>query len=350
MKKLMSHTYEYVYNYFKERGCKLTSKEYVNNRTPLDYICSCGNPSKITFKNFKGGNRCKKCIKNNPKRKNWNAFMKTMDFVKGFFTEMHCKLLSPTFNNDKDKLNFICSCGKEDTITFGAFKRGLRCKTCSNNKSSRNLPYTIEFIDYYFTYLDMKLLSNIYVNSQTELKYVCTCGNVAFTNFARITMGHRCEKCAISRRSGEKNHMYDEGQTPLVIHLRDRIGQWKRDSMKLSNYKCTITGKSFDVVHHLYGFNLILKETMNILNLKYYDEIDRYTKEELINIEKICFELHYKNGLGVCLVVPIHKLFHSRDLYGIGDNTPEEFEEFKVRLKSGEFNDYLLENNLTLII
>ena len=49
------------------------SKKYENGHSLLDYICSCGRKSKITFFHFLNGKRCKKCGiekmtgKNNPK-------------------------------------------------------------------------------------------------------------------------------------------------------------------------------------------------------------------------------------------------------------------------------------------
>ena len=56
-------TFDYVYNYFKERNCKLLATEYINNRTPMEYECICGNDEdKICFNNFKRGNRCMKCV------------------------------------------------------------------------------------------------------------------------------------------------------------------------------------------------------------------------------------------------------------------------------------------------
>ena len=67
------HTYEYMYNCFKEQKCELLEKKYKNNRTLLKYICSCGNKSKISFSNFKKGQRCKKCmIEKISGENNWN--------------------------------------------------------------------------------------------------------------------------------------------------------------------------------------------------------------------------------------------------------------------------------------
>jgi hypothetical protein len=99
--------------------------------------------------------------------------------------------------------------------------------------------------------------------------------------------------------------------------------------MKANNYKCILTGKRFDIIHHLYGFDKIIQETFNIVNLPIYDEINMYSVEQLDTFSKVCNELHYKYGLGVCLTKEMHDKFHLE--YGYGNNTPEQFEEFKQR-------------------
>ena len=55
------HTIEYVRQFFKDGGCELLEEEYVNNRTKMKYICSCGNKSYISFSSFKEGHRCNEC-------------------------------------------------------------------------------------------------------------------------------------------------------------------------------------------------------------------------------------------------------------------------------------------------
>jgi very-short-patch-repair endonuclease len=45
-----------------EGGCVLLEEEYINARTPMRYICSCGKKSKITYDNFANkGQRCTLC-------------------------------------------------------------------------------------------------------------------------------------------------------------------------------------------------------------------------------------------------------------------------------------------------
>lgn len=43
-------------------GCKLLSTEYINNKTPLDILCACGEPFPTTLSSFnKGKKQCDKC-------------------------------------------------------------------------------------------------------------------------------------------------------------------------------------------------------------------------------------------------------------------------------------------------
>lgn len=59
--KKKRHTYEHIYNYFKEQGCELLEKDYTNALTKMRYKCNCGSKSTITFADFSSDRRCKKC-------------------------------------------------------------------------------------------------------------------------------------------------------------------------------------------------------------------------------------------------------------------------------------------------
>lgn len=130
-------------------------------------------------------------------------------------------------------------------------------------------------------------------------------------------------------------------------YLRKRIFQWKKDSLKSCNYKCVLTGKRANVVHHLYSFINIVKEIFESLDIDIKDDLSNYSEKELKAIEIKCLELHYKHGLGIGLCKELHDLFHME--YGYGYNTPQQFNEFKQRLFSGDFDDYLNFYNIHLI-
>ena len=55
------YTYKQVKQIFIKGNCELLSKTYTDNKQLLDYICECGNPSKITLSHFLQGQRCKIC-------------------------------------------------------------------------------------------------------------------------------------------------------------------------------------------------------------------------------------------------------------------------------------------------
>ena len=137
---------------------------------------------------------------------------------------------------------------------------------------------------------------------------------------------------------GVYSNAWKGGTSPLNAYLRDFIIEWKKDSMSSCDYKCVITGEKFDDIHHLYSFNKILKEIIMELNFPIYTEIRKYTEDELKLLRLKNIEMHDKYPLGVCLSRKIHNLYHS--LYG-DDNTPEQFEEFKVRYNNGEFEDVI---------
>lgn len=74
-------SFDLVSKYFDINGCKLLSDVYCDSKQHLDYICNCGEISKISFNNFKKGHRCMSCRNKrmtgskNPK---WNSDRETV--------------------------------------------------------------------------------------------------------------------------------------------------------------------------------------------------------------------------------------------------------------------------------
>lgn len=57
------HELSHVVKIFSIEGCTLLSEEYKNNRSLLDFICSCGNKDKVSLQCFNRGQRCSFCNK-----------------------------------------------------------------------------------------------------------------------------------------------------------------------------------------------------------------------------------------------------------------------------------------------
>lgn len=96
--------------------------------------------------------------------------------------------------------------------------------------------------------------------------------------------------------------------------------------MKKCSYRCVLSGKRFDDIHHIYGFNLILNEALEVLNLDVKDNINKYSKLELKKILLTFREIQSHHPLGVCLTKEIHMKFH--EIYGYGNNTEEQWNHF----------------------
>jgi hypothetical protein len=81
-------------------------------------------------------------------------------------------------------------------------------------------------------------------------------------------------------------------------------------------------------VHHLYkNFKDIVSETLMLTHLDLRENISEYSQNELKLLAKTCLDLHYKYGLGVCILREYHLDFHT--FYGHFNNTPEQYFDFK---------------------
>ena len=141
----------------------------------------------------------------------------------------------------------------------------------------------------------------------------------------------------IHQNKGENHYLWKGGISPLHNYLRYKINDWKRNSLKEYGYCCGITGMQSNdlIVHHKYGFNLILDETLSELNLDIRSQVNLYSNEELQQIEKLLIEKHYEHGLGIPLLSYIHDIYHG--IYGRGGNTDEEFNIFKEDFINGKY-------------
>lgn len=124
------HEYDYVKKVFEDRGCVLLSTEYKNSITKLDYICICGERTTTRFANFKKGHSCAKCggVATSEKQRF------SLEKVTAIFSDAGCQLLSPTYENNMQVLDYKCNCGRESRTSLANFQRGVRCIECGMNK------------------------------------------------------------------------------------------------------------------------------------------------------------------------------------------------------------------------
>lgn len=125
----------------------------------------------------------------------------------------------------------------------------------------------------------------------------------------------------------------------LSEYVRRNNLDWKKESLVNCNYKCALTGKRFDDIHHIYGLNLILNEVLEELSIDIKDKMDDYTDKELRDILDLFRIKQSEYPLGVCLTKEIHMLFHNK--YGYGNNTEIQWNEFVTDFKNGKYNKEL---------
>ena len=131
--------------YFTKNNCQLLDV-YVNNRTPMRYVCCCGRKARISFDNFQKGKRCRRC--GVQKRTGLSKF--THEEVAKYFSDHGCKLLDH-YTNTRTLVNYICACGHESQTTYNRFKLGKRCKHCRQSIGEQMIEHHLKSAGCKFT-------------------------------------------------------------------------------------------------------------------------------------------------------------------------------------------------------
>jgi len=268
-----------------------------------------------------------------------------IDEIDEEFKERNLVLLSKTYENTKSYMDFICNKHQDkgvQSILYANFKyKNQDCKYCAWDKLSESRRKDFNEVENLFKIKNTILLSNEedYINNHSELKYECPIhkGIIQTATYSGMSNSLGCTLCSNDRLSGENNYNWKGGFSEINSILRDSITEWKKESMIASNYKCVVTNKRFDVIHHLYGFDKIFNEIFDNLNIEKRRFINEYEDSELILIKNECARLHKIHGVGVCLTGDIHALFHK--VYGYGENNVEQFNEFKEDYINGKYKD-----------
>ena len=129
-KKIAKYTFEQVKEIFEQNNCELLSTEYTKNTNILHFKCKCGIKNEIMFKKYLVQLCCNDCHKQTLVRR----FKYTYKEVKEIFEKSGCQLLSTEYNNQLQKLDYICKCNNKAKIPFKQFVKGNRCTNCAIQK------------------------------------------------------------------------------------------------------------------------------------------------------------------------------------------------------------------------
>lgn len=118
-------------------------------------------------------------------------------------------LLTTIYKNNRQKFDFVCTCGNKAQMRLDHLRRGVKCSVCSGNKK-----LNLEHVRDVLKNEGYELLSNEYVNSKTKFKYRCPKGHVGSVNWNNWSTGTRCGECFGTHKydiSTVKEHIESEG-------------------------------------------------------------------------------------------------------------------------------------------
>ena len=332
-------TIEDVKNYLIENDinneCTLISDTYINSSTKLDFQCNiCGQNFQKDFSHLKsrGVFCCPTCSK---KRASQSKI--TIDFIRDYIksndVNNYCTLLSTNYINSTTPLEFKCNvCGKNFKRDWAHLRRGrFRCEKCGIYAGATSLKYTVEDVKEKLSEREYELIGN-YVNASTPVQVKCKNGHLFDLIFTHFLNGHSgCKQCANDNLKGENNYNWKGGLTEITEYLRKATYDWRREVYTSKGYNCEISNSNKDlVIHHLVGFNTLVEKASLETGVPLLQHIGGYKREDLEKLKNRLVELHTID-IGVVLNKDIHSQFHKS--YGKGNNTPEQFIEFKTNFR-----------------
>lgn len=310
--------------------CKLicAEKRKMSNRFHwyVKLVCPCGEVFERRFNDFKRQNekRCLKCL---------NRELHTYEDVKKYIEEdcrdwIKLKLISDKYKSYTNNLTIEDELGFKYFVSYQQIKRNKERKSSFAMFDISN-PYSLENIKNYVRINEpkYKVLSDKYADCEEKIEFRCCKEHKFQMKWNSFRQGQRCYECYIYDNRGENHPAWKGGITNISSYLRDYIKEWKDESIKSSNEKCVLTGTTFNDIHHLYGFSLILAEVLQENKIEIKSFVSDYTEEELKLLRKQILKKHFEYPLGVCLCEDLHLIYHK--IYGYGGNTPKQFEEFK---------------------
>jgi hypothetical protein len=179
--------------------------------------------------NWKLGHRCPTCATNNSKV--------SYEFISKSFKQYDYTLLSKDYINARQKLDYKCSKGHPNSITWYNWKSGYRCPTCAGNTK-----LTIEYVKKSFEKDGYSLISTKYSGAHSKLNYICPIGHKHNTNWDCWNRGHRCKTCAIIKHTGSGHHQWKGGLSyePYCEVWKDK--EYKQDIRNRDGNRCLNPG------------------------------------------------------------------------------------------------------------
>lgn len=162
---------------------------------------------------------------------------KNINEIKQYCNKYGYEVLSTKYINAHTKLKFKCNKGHVYEARWNCFQRGQRCPFCHGN-----IKYSYDFVKKYVEQKSYKLISKVYKNIDTKLKFKCDKGHIYKTSFYLFKKGHRCPKCMLEKQSIRLSldftEILDRLRSVNMLYLR---GKYNNQRSKLT-VRCLICG------------------------------------------------------------------------------------------------------------
>jgi len=263
-------------------------------------VCECGIKGKQDYVELKLGRstKCRQCVIKEKQEENDKIFIGN---TFGTFTVLS---FSRTDKHGKRLYNIRCQCGLEREMNGSIIKRG-KVKTCQNCFEKQTHPRFKDLTNQRFG----KLVAMKTIGKNNRGYYLwetkCDCGIISVKDSGNLISGctTSCGCLIIDNiraigfaQKGELSPSW-KGGSHDDIRSTHEYNQWIKHVLEKDKYKCQICD-SIDnpECHHLYAIARYPEKALDINN-------------------------------GVVLCKPHHTALHSR--FGRGDNTPDQFHQFK---------------------
>jgi hypothetical protein len=307
----------------------LNIQDYENDRTRLFVVCNNHSDKGIqetNFANIKKNKYC--CIYIRPEitseAKKLDGQIVYDDFLKYNLIPMFdpCE-----YEGNSQPLPYKCPLHLDKDIQYRSYanlKYSVGCEYCSRERTGDALRNNESDVFIYFESRGLTVLDNQkYIGKDQQISFKCNIHSNSIQSISHHGLKNTkvpCDYCRV-----------EQSLSSLNRSLRSSLGNWKRKSEINSNFQCVLTGSKIYDVHHLYSYNSIIKDALEELKI---DVKVEYNGEEILLIKDKVIELH-KIHTGICIRPDLHIIFHQ--LFGKVSNTPEQFEEFKIRYRNDEF-------------
>lgn len=334
---------EFISEYDINSDCILLSAEYKNIYTPLKFYCnSCGDIFERDWNHLRQRKIfcCQRCAKKRSGQRKTIGIEGVKEYLQQNDINHDCTLLSDVYINQDTPLKFLCNkCGQIFERDWAHLKRGrFQCPKCGIHRGATHKIYTKEKVEEEIGKRGFKMIGE-YTDARTPFEAICKRGHKVFLRYSYFLIGHSgCALCYGPDHRGENSSQWKGGSTEIRDFLRKSIKKWKRDVLIRDGFTCALSGiqNSQLVIHHLQSYNTLLNQASVNTGIPILSRFSDYENEEYYLLRDELVRLH-KIENGITLTRPIHDLFHS--LYGKGNNTKKQFDEFTQRYFAGEFKD-----------